>query len=194
MYGYDVYDFTVLIPFPPEFIVCQAFRDDAGKFPIGKSFIKAPPGTQQFFQSSISPISVGSIFCSDAASVRAYVTSRPPDGVPVVEATPLPYVGVFFNFPSVEPGGGPFNLQYVLLDNSIKPLVLSNNETEAFIFAQSLREAVEVSCQLYADKQASKKIGNLITENQTFLTEDKNYAASKVKAIRCKTGKKLVFS
>lgn len=81
---------------------------------------------------------------------------------------------------------GPFNSQYVLIDNSVKLLTLSNNETEAFIFAEYLHDPVVVSCQLYEDKRGTKKIGGVITENETFLVQDRRYKASRVRAIRCK--------
>lgn len=76
--------------------------------------------------------------------------------------------------------------QYVLVDNSITPLTLPNNETYGYIFATYGDEAFDASCQLYEDKQATKKIGKPITQRETILTADKYYLASKVKAIRCK--------
>lgn len=80
---------------------------------------------------------------------------------------------------------GPFDLQYVLLNGSVKGLRLWRNETGAFIFAQYLRNPVVVSCQLFADEGGVEKIGSLITERETVLTDDESYATGKVRGIRC---------
>ena len=81
---------------------------------------------------------------------------------------------------------GPFNSQYVLIDNSVKLLTLSHNETEAFFFAEYLHDPVVVTCQLYEDKRGTRKIGAVITEKETVLWEDGRYEAGRVRAIRCK--------
>lgn len=111
------------------------------------------------------------------------------DGIPPVSATPRWYVGVSL-FPDVEKG--PFDLQYVLIDNSVKKLRLTNGETEAFIFAEYYgKNPGVVGCQLYEDEGGYKRIGGVITENRTVLADGKGkgkgkFEAGRVRAIRCK--------
>lgn len=176
VYGYDIIREAGLTPIPTEFIFCQAFKDKGGKGPIGKPFTKAPLGSQRF---STTRIYVGSVFCSDAAAVRAYVQSRPADGIPVVQFKPRPFVGLFF-------GGLTLN---VFLDNSITLLTLANDVYSVGIFYTPI--TVTVSCQLYGDKQAKQKIGgpffsHNVQEDATNLTEDPDFVATRVRAIRCR--------
>lgn len=183
MFGYDIYDSTVLVPIPTDSIVCQAFEDAAGKQPVGNPFTKTPYsafGTQRF---SKTPVNIGSILCSDAAAVKAYVHARPADGIPIVQAVARPYVGVLL---TAVLEAGLDTSRYILVDNSVAPFMLPNNETYAYIFATYGDEAAGASCQLYENKKGLKKIGKRITVKETFWTVDKNYIASKVKAIRCK--------
>lgn len=180
MIGFDVFDQIGVTPIQPELIVCQAFKDDAGRYPVGKPFTKAPLGSQRI---SKTPVYVGSIFCSDAAAVRAYVHSRPAIGIPLVQSVPRPYVGIGFDVGNRAPQG---LLTYVLSDNSVTPVTLPKNATIADIFVVSPRDDV-ISCQFYKDKEGTKTIAPPIIDTRaTNLTTDENYAASKVKTIRCK--------
>lgn len=180
VFGYDVYESTTELPIPTYYIVCQAFKDDAGKYPLGKPFKKAPPGTQRF---SKTLISVGSIYCSDAAAVQAYIKSRPADGIPTVRAVPIPYVDVVI-IACLECGLSTVAL--VPVDNSIIPITLPNDENFGSIFDLTAVNASQVSCQLYQDEKATKKIGGPILKQYHDLNKDKGYVAKKVKAVRCK--------
>lgn len=179
VFGYEVSESTALVPIPTTLVVCQAFRDVAGRNPLGRPFGKeAPP-----FSNTL--IRVGSIFCSDAAAVQAYLSSRPADGNPTVRAIARPYVtvllGVGFSFYNVN--------KQVLADGSATPLTLPSNETTSgYIYYGTGVEASQVSCQLYEDLEGTKETGKALSTLRQFdiSDEDDGYVASKVKAIRCK--------
>lgn len=181
VFGYDVSESTALVPIPTDLVVCQAFRDIAGRDPLGGPFVKPPFFGNQRFSNSNPPIRVGSIFCSDAAAVQAYLSSRPADGNPTVRAIPRPYVtvllGVGFSFYDVN--------KQVLADGTVTPITLPNNETSGYIYFGTGVEAKLVSCQLYED-EGTKKTGKALSTFQQFDIRDEGYVASKVKTIRCR--------
>lgn len=179
MFGYDISKSTTAVPIPTYLVVCQAFADTEGKYALGAPFIQAQFGTGLF---SNYLVSVGSIFCSDAAAVDAYVNSRPANGEPIVRAVPRPYVDISLfrsdPTPDIEQG--------VLTDGSVALITLPFDERIARIVDASGVELSHVSCQLYANEEGTTKFGLPFTNASTFYEGYNVLYACKVKAVRCK--------
>ena len=199
VYGYDVYfSWIEEVPIPTNLIVCQAFRDDAGKRPLGKTFglepaeyatgpfARGPFGGQRFSRVKILP---GSILCSDAAGIHAYVKSRPANGIPVVKAVPRRYVLVE-SFPDPDSARYFDNQQYVLVDNAVYPFTVKPltddfaypfkvipDYVDTFIrYSYPKDDRDRTRCQLYEDKNGTKSAGQGLD----------GYDPNKVQSIRCR--------
>ena len=168
------------LPIPDFAIVCQAFKDVAGRIRLGKTF-NTTSGKDRF---SKTPIRVGSIFCSDAAAVDAYIKQRPVGGIPVVHAVPIPFVNVAIILGDLEGHGFSTSLD-VLVDDSIFLIPGLNSSNQAFISeAGGGVERSQVSCQVYEDKEATKLWTELRGEEPRNLSPD--YAIVPVGSVRCK--------
>lgn len=198
MYGYDIYDSETGVPIPTDLIVCQAFRDEGGKRPLGKPFkndpaknfigplAPGPYGTQRFSSILILP---GSILCSDAAGIKAYLKSRPANGIPVVKAVPRRYVQVI----SIQdPDSARYfaDQVYVLVDDTVHPFSVKAEYVFSYVSdGNPPDDWVRTRCQFYEDKKGTKSIGprfnNYTSLNKNFTGDDPNYAPSKVRSIKC---------
>ena len=156
------------VPIPTELIVCHAFLDDAGKRPIGTPFIHAPDGSQRF---SKPPIFPGSIFCSDAAGIDAYLKSRPADGIPVVKAVPRPWLMITLKpYPDARSNA---TQKTVVVDNSIFLITLPyDNQIYTYISITNGVDWDRLSCQLYQNKNATKTVGPPFPGNYFNLSVD----------------------
>lgn len=161
---------------PSGSIVCQAFADAVGRRRLGGTFRQAVPFTNVISEKEFA---IGSVFCSDAAAVQAYLNDRPADGVPVVRAVPVPFVRVRLNFAqgSIDEETPP--------DNSIHVLWLATVAQFATISLARGVDANQVLCQVYEDKNATKKLGRPFSGTQkSYLARDGG--ETPIGSFRCK--------
>lgn len=195
VYGYTLYYSGTKVPIPTYLIVCQAFRDDAGKYPFAKTITLEPKdktgpyalppfGKQRFSRVKVLP---GSILCSDAAGINAYVKSRPADGIPVVKAVPRRYVDIRTE---VDEDDARYRADdsYVLADNAVYPFTVKPTYVTTIIDrGYPGDDWLRTGCQFYEDKNGTKSIGPRFRDFGRSTTRgDPNYRPGKVQSISCR--------
>ena len=138
------------IPIADNQIICQAFSDPAGTQKLGTPFDQTLPGIELGDGSSL--VTVGSIFCSDAAGVAAFSTSSSPSAPSVSEVTI-----------QLEFEGGSGAVQRTVPVNGKKSANRGPDLNSGFILAVDGQQPVDVSCDAFTSDAAGhqKKVGTI---------------------------------
>jgi hypothetical protein len=132
-------------PLSDDAIVCQAFSDAAGKVQLGSPF-----STSNIKLSATQLVTIGSIFCSDAAGVAAFTSSTS-----TAEATI-----------QIEFDGDEGAAQGTVPVNSVltptKGHFASPSADSASIVSVSSADAAQVKCEAFSDASGTKLLGILL--------------------------------
>ena len=146
-------------------VVCQAFSDAAGKVKLGSTFNDVLPGIKL---SSTQLVTIGSVFCSDAAGVAAFSaststsssSSSAPSSTSVAEAT----IQIEFDGDDGAAQGS------VPVNNVLTPTrgrFASPDANSAFITTVTGADAIKVKCEAFGDASGKKRLGTLLGSGAT---------------------------
>lgn len=146
------------MPVPNSDITCQCFETAAGTNVLGDSFTNTFPGASL---SDDQPVQIGSIFCSDAAGVKAEVAKGSSTSTQV-KTSATARIQMNFSGEGAVQGEVP-------VDGSIVPtkgLFASPIGTDAIINSASGIHASKVSCQAFSDVTGKKSLGKAFNDAQ----------------------------
>ncbi|KAL9613014.1 MAG: hypothetical protein Q9167_002404 [Letrouitia subvulpina] len=131
-------------PIADDKIICQAFSDAAGTQKVGTPFNNVLPGITVGDGKSL--VTLGSVFCADAAGVAAFSA---PSGKPSVSEVTI----------QLEFDGGEGAVQRDIPVNGKLTSYLGPNVNSGFILAVDEKQPVDVTCEVFAAKQ--EKVGEI---------------------------------
>ncbi|KAL9033931.1 MAG: hypothetical protein Q9214_007277 [Letrouitia sp. 1 TL-2023] len=155
-------------PIADDKIICQAFADAAGTQKVGTPFDNVLPGITVGDGKSL--VTLGSVFCSDAAGVAAFSSAS--SGKPTVSEVTI----------QLEFDGGSGAVQRDVPVNGKLTPYQGPNVNSGFILAVDGKQPVDVTCETFAANQ--KKVG-VIKGDGSSEVFDKSGNDVAIEAFKC---------
>ena len=151
-----------------EEVVCQAFSDAAGKVKLGSTFNDVLPGIKL---SSTQLVTIGSVFCSDAAGVAAFSASTSTSSSSSSTSSASASTSTAQATIQIEFDGDEGAAQGTVPVNGVltptQGRFASPDANSAYITTVTGADAGNVKCEAFGDANGKQRLGTLLGSGET---------------------------